>query len=366
MNNQYTATIYLILFALFIMIWIVRNNDILEEKKKNQFITIFAMIMVSAASEWCGNFLDGKGESVRILHILARTVDHSVAPAISIVFMNILSARKKTAFLILPLVIHGILELASGYWGFIYYIDENGRYYHGDFYWIYIAVYLYCTIFLLIEAARFSMKYQSSNRVILEMVFLFLAAGIILRLVNSSIHVDYLCVAVDSIIMYIYYTEIVEKTDSVTRLLNRKSYENYLSRMHSPAVILYFDIDDFKNINDRYGHLAGDFCLEAVGKYLQQVYAPYGHCYRIGGDEFCVLLEKKLGKVEELNQSFKDKMDGLRSEDKRIPYVSIGYIFFNPEKTDAETAIKEADAQMYRAKKANKTIRRSSQEVHGL
>ena len=83
----------------------------------------------------------------------------------------------------------------------------------------------------------------------------------------------------------------------------------------------------------------------------------YGHCYRIGGDEFCVLLEKKLGSVEELNRSFHDKMDRFRSEDKRIPHVSIGYIFFNPEKTDVESAIKEADAQMYRVKKANKTMR---------
>ncbi|MGO5542984.1 diguanylate cyclase domain-containing protein [Blautia sp. HCP3S3_H10_1] len=364
MNAQYTATIFLILFALFIMILVVRNNELLGEQKKAEFIAIFAMIMVSAASEWFGNFLDGKSESLRILHIAMKCLDHSVAPVIAIIFMNILSTREKAEKLIPILVIHGILEAASGYFGFIYYIDDKNVYYHGPYYWIYIAVYLYCTINLLIEAARFSKKYQSANRFILEMVFLFLVAGMILRLANSEIHVDYLCVAIDAIILYIYYTEIVEKTDSITNLLNRRSYESYLEHMNVPAVILYFDVDDFKSINDRYGHHVGDFCLQTVGKCLQEVYASYGHCYRIGGDEFCVLLEKKLNSVDELNQKLKDKLDELRKNDKRIPYVSIGYIFFNPEKTDVESAIKEADAQMYRVKKAGKVMRRERREAH--
>lgn len=362
MNMQYSAMIYLILFALFILIWIVRNNGMLEEKKKKEFITIFAIIMIAAGSEWLGFVIDGMGGGMRWIHVLAKSVDHSLAPVISIVFVNIISNKEKAKPLIFLVVIHGILELASGYWGFIYRIDEKGNYTHGSFYWIYIMVYLVCTIYLLVEIARFSQKYQSANRKIIYMAFLFLLTGVSFRLLNSEVRVDYMCLGLDTIIMYIYYTEIVEKTDSITNLLNRRSYESYLTRIRKPSAILYLDIDNFKMVNDCYGHHAGDVCLEMIGRSIQKIYSPYGSCYRIGGDEFCVILDRKLDCVEVLNEKFRKELEQKKKENPQIPYVSVGTVFFDPEKTDVESALKEADTQMYCMKQKNKAARKSAGE----
>ena len=52
-----------------------------------------------------------------------------------------------------------------------------------------------------------------------------------------------------------------------------------------------FDVDDFKQINDRYGHIQGDLCLAGIAECIKKSYANFGYCYRIGGDEFCVLLK---------------------------------------------------------------------------
>ena len=48
-------------------------------------------------------------------------------------------------------------------------------------------------------------------------------------------------------------------------------------------------MDDFKQINDRYGHIQGDLCLAGIAECIKKSYANFGYCYRIGGDEFLVI-----------------------------------------------------------------------------
>ena len=79
--------------------------------------------------------------------------------------------------------------------------------------------------------------------------------------------------------------------DALTGLLNQNSYLNRTAEMRrSGGVLVVFDVDGFKQINDRYGHLQGDVCLAEIADCIKKAYARCGYCYRIGGDEFCVLL----------------------------------------------------------------------------
>ena len=54
-------------------------------------------------------------------------------------------------------------------------------------------------------------------------------------------------------------------------------------------MLIVFDLDNFKYINDTYGHQAGDQCLKVIAECLKKAYSRYGNCYRIGGDEFVFL-----------------------------------------------------------------------------
>jgi diguanylate cyclase (GGDEF)-like protein len=58
----------------------------------------------------------------------------------------------------------------------------------------------------------------------------------------------------------------------------------------TPAVLLLFDLDGFKSYNDTFGHLAGDALLTRLGRALARAVAPHGRAYRLGGDEFCILV----------------------------------------------------------------------------
>lgn len=128
----------------------------------------------------------------------------------------------------------------------------------------------------------------------------------------------------------------------------------YLPFIERESCITYFDGDNFKNINDTYGHGYGDECLKIICECIRKIYDGYGKCFRIGCDELCVILNRGNKDVELLNQQFFGLLEERRREDTRIPYVSIGYVYFDPSKNDIEEAIKEADQMMYVYKKKNK------------
>ena len=126
---------------------------------------------------------------------------------------------------------------------------------------------------------------------------------------------------------------------------------------------MFLDVDEVKVVNDHYGHLYGDECLKKIGKTILKVYGGNGYCYRIGGDEFCVILKEKLDDAEELNNAFVTALSWQRKNDVRLPFVSVGYAMFDPKKTDMETCVKEADSMMYEWKHRKKVQRKMLEEA---
>ena len=87
--------------------------------------------------------------------------------------------------------------------------------------------------------------------------------------------------------------------DPLTGLLNRRGFEKELSRVLATArrydeqgVLIYLDLDDFKRVNDNYGHSAGDEMLKQVACFLDKSVRRSDYVARLGGDEFAILLIK--------------------------------------------------------------------------
>ena len=360
MNWSYTATIYLAIFTLIIMILIVKKNDLLSKKKKKQFITTFIIIIIAAMSEWSALLLNGMDSSTRWFHIIARVMDHSLAPVVAMIFCIIIDAERQAKMLTLPMIVHTVLEILSGYFGFIYFVDANNIYHHGSMYWIYVAFYFVCSICFILQALKFGMKYQNNNGTMLWLLLVYMFSGVMIGMIRSDVHIAYICLAIDTVLIYVYYLEVVEKTDGLTGLLDRHSYKEAFRHQNEEAVVLFFDVDDFKFVNDHYGHLYGDECLKKIAKTILNTYGEYGYCYRIGGDEFCVILKNRLDEVEDLNQEFTCEMSWRRKNDIRLPFVSVGYAMFDPKETDMETCVKQADAMMYEWKYKKKMQRKLS------
>ena len=140
--------------------------------------------------------------------------------------------------------------------------------------------------------------------------------------------------------------------DALTGLLNQNSYLNRTAEMRrNGGVLVVFDVDDFKQINDRYGHLQGDLCLAEIGRCIKKAYARSGYCYRTGGDEFCVLMENA-DREAQCAQEFVRQLEQRRKAVDFLPTVSFGSAPFFGE--DVLAVKNRADQEMYRHKKARK------------
>lgn len=147
--------------------------------------------------------------------------------------------------------------------------------------------------------------------------------------------------------------------DSLTGLYNRRALYEHLpaemrraSRHGLPLSLLFIDIDDFKNINDRYGHLAGDEVLRNLSSYLQSCCTGRMSATRYGGEEFILLIPgSTLADAAELAETIRSEVASreLSSSIKDPVTISIGAARYDGTETEQEL-VDTADHKMYQAK----------------
>ncbi len=155
------------------------------------------------------------------------------------------------------------------------------------------------------------------------------------------------------------------KFDSLTGLYNRSYFDDCLSREMARAKrhnmdlsILFFDLDNFKNINDTYGHLAGDIILKNVAAIILEEIRAEDIAARFGGEEM-VLILPQTGKIRGLilGERIREKVENLRTEfqNKMITLtLSGGLASFPLDAGESPHLLKYADTALYAAKSSGK------------
>ena len=120
------------------------------------------------------------------------------------------------------------------------------------------------------------------------------------------------------------------------------------------CALLMIDVDNFKQINDHYGHLYGDNILSEIGRILQVVFDIKSIAGRFGGDEFLVLLEHVPSyqwvyqKIDKLKQEL--NLVSLLDQEKRSLSVSVGIAFSTKNEAEFQMLYQQADDALYDAK----------------
>jgi diguanylate cyclase (GGDEF)-like protein len=160
----------------------------------------------------------------------------------------------------------------------------------------------------------------------------------------------------------IEFAEKVARSDSVTGLFNRRAFLEHLElhlslarRDSKPTTLAYLDLDDFKRINDRHGHQAGDEVLRQVATALQASTRRTDVVARLGGDEFALLIVGA-DQVNAVGVIAKVRHALLQLADRKHARVtcSIGCVTFNPPPPNASVALQAVDALMYQIKRRGK------------
>ena len=142
-------------------------------------------------------------------------------------------------------------------------------------------------------------------------------------------------------------------TDELTRCLNRRAYENDINKLKLDDEWIYISVDlnGLKRANDSYGHAAGDELICAAADCMKNSFHEYGKVYRVGGDEFVVIITERTEQFEDVRQRFDVNVANWRGEFVDSMSVSYGWVFSTERNWNSVYEIsKAADERMYESK----------------
>ncbi len=142
--------------------------------------------------------------------------------------------------------------------------------------------------------------------------------------------------------------------DILTQVYNRKGLEKYISQHKSDTskkAVIFLDFDNFKKINDNFGHTVGDQALKILTKRIQNSIKSNDLIYRFGGDEFVIIINeiRENNSIDTIIQRIKSivKTPITFNDMLIISSISTGYCLVPEEAPDIEKAIEIADKRMY-------------------
>ncbi len=277
----------------------------------------------------------------------------------------------------LAININVVLQIITVFGPKVFIIDENNMYKRGPLMSVYVAILLFVIVTLAFGIIVYSNKTQSIMKATLFSFTLLLVTSVALRLFFPKNNYDFLCMSISVLFLLIYYSHVTLRIDPLTKLLNRQVYSKLIERIDYTTIIIIIDVNNFKQINDTFGHACGDQVLKNFAKIICKAYGQLAYCFRTGGDEFCVILkpnvfEKTLEEtpncdVYSMAENFMEKLDVLveeynveKGEDSLLTDgVSQGYGIFYSQQSEAnidyndmpfKEVIELADQRMYRNK----------------
>ncbi len=381
MLTYYISVSLFSIFALLILIIMVHENGRMSKKEKLRFYITYFMIMISSLSELVAILLNGMPEWTRGLHVLSKFFDYSFAPCAAVFFVPHLDedrTRTEASRKIMTIVlgVNILIQACSIFTGWTFYIDNANYYYHGPFYSLYALVYCMAIIYVVAGFYEYGKQYSKRNYLSLFLIMMFVSLGVILQeLMPMDMRTICLVLSMGSMFLYIHFNEYVLikkddelaeqqvqiEMDALTGLYNRRGLdakidEYMTTHPNEPCTALVIDIDEFKLINDLYGHACGDEAIRHLARSMAESFQKDAILGRNGGDEFCILLKNQCGAAtaERINE-FSRKAQLYEYEDHKYSFtISIGYAEY-PEQADGRSQIlSRADKALYAVKMQGK------------
>ena len=271
----------------------------------------------------------------------------------------------------IPCVISTILVLTTLKTGWIFTIGSDGVYYRGPYM---VVIILLTYVYLggaLAMAIRERCREKNPDRIkVCRYLIFFPIPTIILSFVQVELYgvtLIWICMAVSLLIIFINVQSEQISKDTLTGLLNRGYLDSYLDRILTtskgrPEVrAKYFamivDMDDFKQVNDTFGHVEGDKLLVAAANLLKQSCRLDDVVTRMGGDEFFIIGQRdNRDEVLCLRDEILDNVR-LYNERSNEPYsmcMSLGFAMLDKQIKRPDQFITAADINMYRNKEKKK------------
>ncbi len=354
------------------------GSPTLDQRLFNKLLLAMGLVMAFDAGMW---LIDGAGFSYsHILNITISSIYYFIVPLAGIFWLlysyvkieNKSSVSYKRIWLYsIPLLINTVLTLINFKTGWYFYIDEANIYTRGDIFFLSFLlalIYMIQSAFLTLKKARQAQTRAERDEYYYMALFLLpVFIGGIIQCLFFGLSVVWISAVLSLVIIYINIQNQKISTDVLTGLNNRRQMNKYLSwkiksvEAGQKLFAIIIDIDNFKKINDTFGHAVGDKALVKVANILKSTCnGKNDFLARMGGDEFAVICqrpstEKMIETIEQINKS----IDDLNKQNTLLYNlcISMGYVTFGENDIDnIDAFMSAADKNMYKEKIAKKHI----------
>jgi diguanylate cyclase (GGDEF)-like protein len=358
-------------FAIIILLLIYHNirfktDKLLTEQKL--FMMLLVMNIVVLITDSAITLLDGRdGTIVRFFLILSTVIYYILHSFICMVWtlyvdfqINRKSWRIKKLLIpmLIPSIISMVLSVLSAFSNYYFYIDSNNVYHRGRLFYLLAVI---CSAYVVHTIAYVLQYRKKINKPFFTSFIVFSVPpliGAVIQFMFYGITMIWIGITISLLIVFINIQNEQMYKDYLTGLFNRRQLDFYLqdliqkNRVKVAGIML--DINSFKNINDYYGHSAGDQALKITSQLLRKTFNSQSFISRFGGDEFVILLE--VSSRSELDKLIKQLKDNIRQFNhlKDLPYqisLSIGAdLYPRDSKMSGQEFLNHIDALMYQNK----------------
>jgi diguanylate cyclase (GGDEF)-like protein len=258
-----------------------------------------------------------------------------------------------------PTFIVSILSFTSLFNGIIFTVNENNIYFRGPLFFLIVIADFICVFigFIYLFINRDDFKHKDFSILVFFPIPVFI--GAILQANFYGIELTGISLAITLIGVFLHSKNSQANKDYLTLLYNRKMSEQYLQsillkKKNTIAGIL-MDINNFKQVNDNYGHDLGDSTLRYFSRILIESFGSNWFISRYGGDEFLLLREGASEQSLEEDMTFFCSQLSRFNEKGILPFqlsASVGFSMYeNTDATNGSSFIKNIDTLMYKDKK---------------
>lgn len=275
-------------------------------------------------------------------------------------FGSIARLRRIYPFVLLPAMLICALGILNMFTDVYFYLDADNRYVRKPLCLLPFAV----SLIYMAYGAVLSFRYRKQRdkyvfmTVIVYMVPVYL--GVILQYFYYGISLIWVATSFGVTSLFINLQHEVYYIDSLTGLYNRRYLYDHMEHLkarkrrkpwlHVSGIIM--DINNFKNINDTYGHLEGDDVLRKIGKLLLSTLGNSGIAVRYGGDEFMVIMnDASPEKCQMFCTRINQRLEYINRHDK-LPYnISLAMGVAELDGSDTDEFFRDMDRHMYENKR---------------
>ena len=276
--------------------------------------------------------------------------------------------KKIATILVIPLIVCSLLVLTTPFNSIIFSVNEYNIYTRAGFSFIPNLLILAYVIFGVI---KIYLNRDKEDKYLLFPAMFFIipvSLGVIVQMFHYGISLTFIGLAIGLTGVYMSTQNESAYVDQLCRVYNRRYYNDYISSFCNSSkkddfiVGILIDMDDFKQINDKYGHNTGDKALQLFSSILRKQINKVGFAVRYGGDEFILIVNKPVTAAETVVASIVNEINSINETGKNEFNLSFSYgIAKMNSDGKMDEFLRKMDTQMYEMKRKRKKQKEASQ-----